>query len=66
MENKEKELEERIEALEKTLEFLKKELRVLRLYSITDFNHKQTLDAAIDAALEAGYNKTKYNGKEFY
>lgn len=62
MVNKEKELEERIEALEKTLEFLKKELRVLRLSKITDFNHKQTLDAA----LEAGYNKTKYDGKEFY
>jgi len=62
MGNKEKELEERIEALEKTLEFLKKELRVLRLSKITDFNHKQTLDAS----LEAGYNKTKYNGKEFY
>lgn len=55
MVNKEKELEERIEALEKTLEFLKKELRVLRLSKITDFNHKQTLDAS----LEAGYNKTK-------
>jgi hypothetical protein len=53
MENKEKELEERIEALEKTLEFLKKELRVLRLTKITDFNQKQYLDTAF----EAGHNK---------
>ena len=53
MVNKEKELEERIEALENTLEFLKKELRIIRLARITDFNQKQSLSTA----LEAGHNK---------